>query len=238
MYKIDLALATGIDIPIPECQITIHQPSIKEISYIGEENYFWALQSVCLRRTEEMPQNMNEFQIFMSIMNDKQAEEQKENICAAFSLWFPNSSLTLTPRALLLNQETNNSIIDENNFSSLQETLRHIGCLADKPEEVVNPANEAAAKIAKKLKAGREKAARLNKEKNNPNNASILGQYISILAVGLGKSMSELTNLTVYQLYDLIERFELYERFDLDIKQRLAGGKPDSQPDNWKKIIH
>ena len=35
---IRLALITGVDIPIPECQITAHQPSIKEIAMIGEES--------------------------------------------------------------------------------------------------------------------------------------------------------------------------------------------------------
>jgi hypothetical protein len=30
----------GIDIPIQELQTTIHQPTIKEIAMIGEEEYF------------------------------------------------------------------------------------------------------------------------------------------------------------------------------------------------------
>ena len=44
--------------------------------------------------------------------------------------------------------------------------------------------------------------------------------------------------LTMFQLYDLIERFTLYMAWDLDIKQRLAGGKPEEHPDNWMKNIH
>jgi hypothetical protein len=31
-----LALMAGTDIPIPECQLTLHQPSIREIAFIGE----------------------------------------------------------------------------------------------------------------------------------------------------------------------------------------------------------
>ena len=31
---IRLGLMTGIDLPIPELEVTIHQPSIKEISFI------------------------------------------------------------------------------------------------------------------------------------------------------------------------------------------------------------
>jgi hypothetical protein len=35
-----LALMTGVPIPIPECQLIIKQPSIEEISYLGEEDFF------------------------------------------------------------------------------------------------------------------------------------------------------------------------------------------------------
>ena len=47
-----------------------------------------------------------------------------------------------------------------------------------------------------------------------------------------------LKKITMFQLYDLMERFVLHINWDLDIRTRLAGGKPDSQPDNWMKNIH
>jgi hypothetical protein len=34
---IRLALMTGIDIPISEINMSVHQPTLKEISYIGEQ---------------------------------------------------------------------------------------------------------------------------------------------------------------------------------------------------------
>ena len=36
MADLRAALMTGIDIPIPECQLIIHQPTLKEIALIGE----------------------------------------------------------------------------------------------------------------------------------------------------------------------------------------------------------
>ena len=36
----DLLLLSGNDIPFIEAQVNIHQPSIKEIAYIGEESFF------------------------------------------------------------------------------------------------------------------------------------------------------------------------------------------------------
>ena len=71
------------------------------------------------------------------------------------------------------------------------------------------------------------------------NNGSVFTQYLSILTVGLGSmSLKDLTSLTMFQLYDLIERYMLYMNWDLDVRTRLAGGKPDSKPDNWMKVIH
>ena len=45
-----LALMAGIDIPIPECQIILHQPTIKEIAYLGESNFFTGVQCLCLQK--------------------------------------------------------------------------------------------------------------------------------------------------------------------------------------------
>jgi hypothetical protein len=39
-YDIRLALMCGSDIPIPECEVVFHQPKMKEIALIGENDFF------------------------------------------------------------------------------------------------------------------------------------------------------------------------------------------------------
>jgi hypothetical protein len=51
-------------------------------------------------------------------------------------------------------------------------------------------------------------------------------------------SLKDATDLTMFQLYDLVERYMLFVNWDMDIRCRLAGGKPENQPDNWMKDIH
>jgi hypothetical protein len=51
-------------------------------------------------------------------------------------------------------------------------------------------------------------------------------------------SIQDMADLTIYQLYDLVERYNLYLAWDIDVRSRLAGGKPDKHPDNWMKNIH
>jgi hypothetical protein len=60
-----------------------------------------------------------------------------------------------------------------------------------------------------------------------------------VLTVGIGSmSLKDIMELTIYQLYDLIERYSLYINWDLDIRSRLAGAKGDKPVDNWMKSIH
>ena len=102
-------------------------------------------------------------------------------------------------------------------------------------QSAFNPADEQARKIAEKLMRGRQIVA----AQSGNDNSSTLSQYISTLTVGLGSmSLQECMDLTMYQLFDLIERYMLYINWDIDIRARLAGGKPDSKPDNWMKNIH
>jgi hypothetical protein len=51
-------------------------------------------------------------------------------------------------------------------------------------------------------------------------------------------SLKDLCELTMYQMYDLVERYTLYLNWDLDVRSRLAGGKPDKPAENWMKNIH
>ena len=138
---------------------------------------------------------------------------------------------------MIMGGEEGNIQIDENNFEYLQTAISNICCMKTGPmdQQSFNPANAKAREIAEKLMRGRQRVAAQKGE----NNTSIFSQYLSILTIGVGSmSLEEITNLTMYQLYDLVERYMLYVNWDMDVRCRLAGGKPESQPDNWMKNIH
>ena len=232
-----LALMAGSDIPIPECQLILHQPTIKEISLIGEQDYFTGAQCLCVDKNmyaQELP-NTSNFAVFMMLMQDERAKDKKESVRQVLTLLFPNYNFFFTPRAISFNLQGEMFMIDESNFESFQEVLQKVFCLGSGSQDNFNPANEAAKKIADKLMKARQRVA----AEKNASGSSILSQYLSTLTVGLSSmSLYDLLNLTIYQLYDLIERYMLYVNWDLDVRTRLAGGKPDSKPDNWMKPIH
>lgn len=237
-----LALICGTDLPVPECQLIIHQPSIKEISLIGDKDFFRGIQCLCLYKSmfvedKNLLSNINNFQIFMMIMQEKEAKDKKEAVKKVLTLLFPDYKILFTPNSLLFQQENSeNIIVDENNFEQLQDVFRLVFCMKNAPMDQVafNPQGEKAKEIAQKLMRGRERIA----AERNDKDSSIFSQYLSILSVGLHMPLLNLIGLTMFQLYDLYERFVLWSNWDLDVRMRLAGGKPDQSPDNWMKNIH
>lgn len=236
-----LALLTGIDIPVPECQLTIHPPSIKEIALIGDKDFFIGVQCLCLYKSMFVEDktglsNVNNFQIFMMIMREKEAKDKKEATQKVLMLLFPEYKILFTPNSLLLQKESETVIIDANNFELLQEVLRQVFCMKNAPmdQTAFNPQGEKAREIAQKLQRGRDRIA----AERNDQNSSIFTQYISTLSVGLRLPLQSMIELTMFQLYDLLERYMLWVNWDLDVRTRLAGGKPDDKPDNWMKNIH
>ena len=237
-----LALMCGSDIPVPECQLTIHQPRIREIALIGERDFFTGIQCLCLNKSmfvkdESVLDTTNNFQIFMTIMSEKQAADKKVAVQQVLTLLFPSLRVIFTPRSMMLSGNGNTITIDESNFEPLQAAISSICCLKTGPmdQQAFNPADEQARIIAEKLMRGRQRVAAQKGESNT----SIFSQYISTLTVGLhSMSLQDVMDLTMYQLYDLVERYMLYINWDMDIRSRLAGANPDSKPDNWMKNIH
>lgn len=237
-----LALICGSDIPVVECQLSVHQPRIKEISFIGEADFFSGIQCLCINKSlfvkdESLLADTNNFQIFMTIMSEKEGADKKFAVQQVCTLLFPNKKVLFTPRSMTICDDKVNLVIDETNFEALQKVISDICCLKTGPmdQTTFNPADKKAREIAEKLMRGRQRVAAQKGESN----ISIFTQYLSILTVGLGSmSIHELSELTMYQLYDLVERYMLYVNWDIDIRCRLAGGKPDNQADNWMKNIH
>lgn len=238
---IRLALMCGIDIPVPELQVTLHQPTIKEIALIGEQDFFVAIQCLnvsknSLQQDKLVLQNVNNFQIFMTLMTEKETKDKKDATKSLLTLMFPKYNILFTPRSIML-QGDNPITIDESNFETLQNICKQVFCINNKnnQEQGFNPGNEAARKIAEKLMRGRQRVAELSGQAN----ASIFSQFLSSLTIGIpSMSLQDLMNLTMYQLYDLVERYQLYVSWDIDIKSRLAGAKGEDKFDNWMKNIH
>ena len=170
-------------------------------------------------------------------MSEKETADKKRCVLDVLKLLFPDYKILLTPRSIVFQKDGLESImIDEDNFEFLQETLRQIFCVNQGPmdQQAFNPADDKAREIAEKLMRGRQRVA----AQKGTSNSSIFVRYLSVLSIGLNIPIQNLQKYTMFQFYDLIERYSLYMNWDIDIRTRLAGGKPDSHPDNWMKDLH
>lgn len=239
-----LALMTGIDIPMPEFTLIMHQPTIKEISFMGESRFFTAVQlltideaflSNIMKNSEVQIQPQDLFKLFLQIMQDD--KEKQKILKDLLTLCFQKQKIIFTPRALNFLSENNEiiSTLNEDNFSIFQTYFQTVFCLSNRQDVTYNPANAKAKEIANKLYRARQRVAAQQTEKDKKS----LDTYISSMVIAIpSMSLNDVVNLTLYQLYDLLERYGLYVNWDLDIKCRLAGGGSEKEQESWMKNIH
>lgn len=243
MRKIDeLALQTGVDIPFSSARVTIHNPKMYEIAMIGEEHFHLGTYFLNFSKDRLLSQdksnldNQSDFEIFMSVMNSPQAAKHKIDALMVLALLFPQHKIKIEKEQILLQLENFSSSINKLNFDEFKYIIQEMFCLnlsTDADGQAYNPQDGLARKIAEKLSKARQK-----KNIKEGGKLEIYGKFISILSVGMQKSKKELSQYTVFQLRDEMDRFNLKENFDMNIKARLAGAKDLEEVDNWMKDLH
>jgi hypothetical protein len=240
----ELLLLSGNDIPFPEARLNIHQPLIKEIALIGEENFHIGSHFLCFDKNKIINQdkvnsnNQSNFDIFMSVINSKEKVRHRLDGLVVFAMLFPNAKFVLQKDRILLQEKDITTEINANNFDKFQNLVSQIFCLNDNAldeKQKYNPADSLAAKIAEKLK---KRDAKKQALAGSNEKANIYSRYISILTVGLKKDMNDYMNYTVYQLRDEYHRFILKSNFDIYVKAKMAGAEDLEEAEDWMKDIH
>ncbi|MGE5637208.1 MAG: hypothetical protein ACM3WQ_00745, partial [Chloroflexota bacterium] len=125
--------------------------------------------------------------------------------------------------------------IDKDSFAELKTVVKTVFCLNAMETTDFNPQGDRAKAIAEKLKKAREKVRTLNGEQNEKN--YILANYISSLGIGSNAlNILNAVDLTVYQLFNQMQRFGLYVQHDYAVRASMAGAKDVEQID-WLKQL-
>ena len=246
MMKNDLILLSGADIPFVEGTVTIHQPTIYEISLVGEECLFTGCEllqfSKDLLSIEDKSrlENLTDFNILMSIINDKSGSMKNQISCAqqVLDLLFPLYMIEITQETIELRDRQTYSLcgqIDDKNFLAFKNIIQQIFCLKKPEIQEYNVQGELAKRIAEKFKKRKQQLAALQSSQNR---IAIFSRYISILAVGEHKDINSFMNYTVYQLFDEFQRFQLKMSYDIYFEAKMAGAKDLKDPEDWMKDLH
>ena len=247
----ELLLISGNDIPFPRAELTIHQPTVEEIAFIGEQTFFTGVNYLNFRKShlmleeQEQLEGLEDFQVLMFLLGqtrDLAALTNSASVEMVLTLMFPGYRVIFAPTGInLLDEETNNiHTIGEEEFSDFRTIVYKMFALdmaQGGQQREYDPKDALAKKIVDKIKKGREKLNQLKKGQDGQM-SSILSRYISILAVGEQKDINILKKYTVYQLFDEFHRFSLKQSFDLNIKARLAGATDIEDAEDWMGDIH
>lgn len=243
---------SGIPVPIEDCNIYMTQPTIKDIVAYGEDDFFLGVS--LLGHTENITNKMREgnsqldmfsdFQLLLVTM--KEDNTVRKTVSKFLALVFPDYDIQIKDSdiSFLIEQEGQKipaGMINPFNFESFQNMINIIFLpTTEKDQEPeYNPANEAAAAIAEKLKRGREKAKQVRAKEEGPQ--SLFARYTSVLSIGLQMDINILFNYTPFQLYDSFNRY--FAKIPCDIYTKLSTTplmdvSKTEQPKDWVRNLY
>lgn len=251
-----LLLLSGNEIPFIQAQINIHQPTLKEIAFIGEETFFMGCEYLNFSKQKLKEQDKNHlgsfssFEILMTMIreNNKYINKYKNCMELVLLLLFPQYKIDFLPMSIMISKlndknEKDIHLIDKDNFENFQNIIKQIFCfkeiIKNNIDEKYNPGGPQAKALVQKFKQRQKKIAELkNQNKGQQLSTSVFSRYISILSVGEKKDINKLLQYTIYQLFDEFYRFRMKQDFDLYVQAKMAGAKDLDEIENWMGDIH
>ena len=249
--KGDLAqIYAGWPVKVNNCNIAVSQPSIKDICAFGEDNFLMGVQIFTgIERTVSPIKEGNsrlamleDFQVLMVILNED--ENLKRDMLEFFGLIFPEYKIRFDPGCISFLVGDSKRIVGQinpMNFEEFQSTLQMLFLpKGSESTQDYNPANEAAAKIAEKLKKGNEKRQQLKAEEGSQD-TSLFANYLSVLSVGTGISLNLLLDYTPFQIYDAYNRYTTKLAYDLYQKiatTPMMDVSKMKEPKNWMEDLY
>lgn len=241
---------SGQDVLIKECNIVLTQPKIKDIVLFGEDEFLVGTQ--ILGHTSKVLDQMREgnpeleafsdFQVLLVIL--QQEETLRESVMKFLDFVFPQYEIKIEENSIDFYTEQDGKKfvggrIFPFNFEVFQRTIIDLFEPAKDSDEEYNPANEAAAAIAKKIEQGRKRKQEMQAGKEGPQ--SLFGRYTSILSVGLQMDINIFYNYTPFQLYDVFQRYFSKVSSDLYTKVSttpLMDISNMEQPKDWSRNLY
>ena len=260
MYKVEeLLLMTGGEILLKENPLVkIQQPTIKQIALKGESEFFRSMsifyinsepliefinQLKTLREDEKeiLLKNITAYDNLLFVMQASTADgsdkyEVVKLAQSAFGLLTPEYKFNFDPQkqemSLISLKDSHSIVVDEELFMKIKSVAEQIFLLdkffGESKKEKLSPA---AQKIADKIAESERKIKEINGEKEED---SYFARILSIM--GMHADLDYLSNLTVYQLHNQFERFNLFTNYNQNMRAALAGATNVEFVDWYKKI--
>ena len=241
---------SGQDVFIKDCNIVLTQPKIKDIVLFGEDEFLIGTQILGhtnkvinqMRQGNSELEAFSDFQVLLVILREE--ETIRDSVMKFLNFIFPQYEIKIEENAIdfYIEQDGKKFIggrLFPFNFEIFQQTIADLFEPSKDSDEEYNPANEAAAAIAKKIEAGRKRKQEMQAGKEGPQ--SLFGRYTSILSVGLQMDINIFYNYTPFQLYDIFQRYFSKVSSDLYTKVSttpLMDVSNMEQPKDWSRNLY
>lgn len=236
---------SGQDVPVQECNIVIHQPTIKQIIMFKETTFISVIQLFGkiddniehIREVNSLTENFTDFQLFMAMLN--QDESIKKKVNDFFELIFPQYSIEINNDDIYFYIDKQRvGMINLYNYKIFCDTIDKLFGLPTNKKEY-NPANKKAKEIAEKFK--KRKEILLKQKGKKVESQSLFGSYVSILSIGMNLDINILFNYTPFQLYDTFNRY--WKKVNSDFYQRVStmpmmDVSKMEEPDSWTDNLY
>jgi hypothetical protein len=231
--KIDsLTLISGAPIFIKELGFSLMQPKIKEIAVMGEKQFFKSLSYFFIDpKKMDFKKEISSFDFFLLLFSQDVSIQQE---IADLLILVVDSldEIKFFDGIVIIRVAGHECIIDEPKFSIIKESLSQMFKINEHSDGGLNPVNEAAKRIAEKIK---ERKSLLGHKQESQEQA--FSNLLSILSTGSNSmGLEDCLNLTIYQVYNLIERFNLYTQYNIQIQSMMQGAENVELID-WTKQI-
>lgn len=241
---------SGAPVPIPDCNIILTQPSVRDVVLFGEDEFL--IITNILAHPENLTKEMREgnsqlvslpdFQLLMMVF--KGEPSIKQSVDKLFELIFPTySQIKFTDSSIdfFVKNEDKERLcgrITSFNFEKVSNLINDLFEPQNDKETIFNPANNKAAEIAAKLQKGRQKVAR---QRGDDAPQSLFGRYTSILAIGMQMNIQTFYEYTPFQLYDAFNRY--FAKVNSDFYAKVAttplmDTSKMEEPEEWVRALY
>ena len=241
---------SGAPIPVPDCNIILTQPKVRDVVMFGEDE-FLVITNI-FAHPENLTKEVREgnsqlgmlpdFQLLMMIFKNEPLI--KSSVDKLFDLIFPDYEIKFDDSSILFLIEAEEGKkkpcgrITPFNFENLSNIINDLFEPQNDQDKDYNPANSKAAEIAEKIKRGRERVAR---QKGEDGAHSLFGRYTSILAIGMQMDVNVFYNYTPFQLYDAFNRY--FAKVSSDFYSKVATTplmdvSKMEEPDEWFRVLY
>jgi len=214
-------------------KIEIKQLTLNEITDFGYTKYQQMLNVYILELEDivkEIPEEFNEIKIFDLLLNSG-IDDLLENLLSSIYLFFKPNKIDVISNEIILDDKK----INRDNWDFICEIIKMQNCVKRAEKEEYNPGNERARKFIEKLNAMKKDLPKIKSDITLPSMISGVAWKAQNI------NIKNIWDLTIYQLYDALNRLNLIDDYQFTLTGIFAGTvdgkKIDMKKINWIKNI-